>query len=74
MQCLVTELYFCRLATVARLNGHTIAGGCLLAMACDYRVMKRGAKIGLNEAALGMTLPWYGTRQARIGPFTSCAL
>lgn len=58
VQCLMTELYFCRLATVARVNGHAVAAGCLLAMAADYRVMQRGAKIGLNETALGMTLPW----------------
>ena len=35
---------------VAALNGHTIAGGCMLVTACDYRLMVSGkAKISLNE-------------------------
>ena len=41
---------------VAALNGHTIAGGCILATACDYRVMAEGAgKIALNEVNLGVS-------------------
>ena len=39
---------------VAALNGHTIAGGCVLATACDFRVMASGkGKIGLNEITFG---------------------
>lgn len=35
---------------VAALNGHTVAGGCMLATTCDYRVMAAGkARISLNE-------------------------
>lgn len=42
---------------VAALNGHTIAGGCILALACDYRVMAaEKAKISLNEITFGSTL------------------
>lgn len=44
--------------TVAAINGHAIAGGCVLALMCDYRVMvDEGGKIGLNEVALGIGLP-----------------
>ena len=39
---------------VAALNGHAIAGGCVLALACDYRVMvSEKAKIALNEISFG---------------------
>src|SRR5262249_7674221 len=45
--------------TVAVLEGHAIAGGCILALCCDHRVATRGAraKIGLNEVALGVRFP-----------------
>jgi hypothetical protein len=59
MQSCVTELYGSRLATLTRLNGHAIAGGCIIALATDYRAMLAPSKIGLNEAALGMTVPWW---------------
>ena len=42
---------------IAALNGHTIAGGCMLAIACDYRIMVPGkAKIALNEINFGSSL------------------
>ncbi len=42
---------------VAALNGHTIAGGCMLALACDARIMVSGkAKISLNEIAFGSSV------------------
>jgi enoyl-CoA hydratase len=43
-------------ATVAAINGHAIAGGCVLALMCDTRVMAQGT-IGLNEVQLGIGLP-----------------
>jgi enoyl-CoA hydratase/carnithine racemase len=45
--------------TVACLNGHAIAGGCVLALCCDYRVSLPNPqiRIGLNEVALGVTFP-----------------
>jgi enoyl-CoA hydratase len=41
---------------VAAVNGHAIAGGCVLAAACDVRVMSQG-KIGLAELSVGVPFP-----------------
>jgi len=42
---------------MAALNGHTIAGGYMLALACDYRVMvSEKAKISLNEIGFGASV------------------
>ena len=42
---------------VAALNGHAVAGGCMLALACDARILAAGkGKIGLNEIAFGSSL------------------
>jgi enoyl-CoA hydratase/carnithine racemase len=48
--------------TVAAINGGAIAGGCVIAMMCDQRVMvgdgpKGPPRIGLNEVQLGIGLP-----------------
>ena len=50
-----------RTPLVAAINGHAVAGGCILAMACDYRVGVEGSyKLGINELALGLPLPAVG--------------
>jgi enoyl-CoA hydratase len=41
---------------VAAINGHAIAGGCVLAMAADFRLMSSGL-IGLSEVAVGVPFP-----------------
>ncbi|MFN7975610.1 MAG: enoyl-CoA hydratase/isomerase family protein [Acidobacteriota bacterium] len=43
---------------VAALNGHAIAGGCVVAAACDHRLMARGGgKIGVTELLVGVPFP-----------------
>lgn len=43
---------------VAAITGHSPAGGAVLALYCDWRVMAEGNfKIGLNEVAVGIALP-----------------
>lgn len=42
--------------TVAAVNGHAIAGGCVLAAACDLRLMS-GGTIGLAELSVGVPFP-----------------
>jgi enoyl-CoA hydratase/carnithine racemase len=44
---------------VAYVNGHAIAGGCIVALACDHRLATADpkARIGLNEVPLGLRFP-----------------
>ncbi len=42
----------------AAIAGHNPAGGCVLSLCCDYRVMARGPfRIGLNETQVGLIVP-----------------
>lgn len=55
---LILDLFSYPGATVAAVAGHAIAGGCLLAMACDVRVMAAGRpRIGQSEVNLGVPVP-----------------
>ncbi|MFT5302176.1 MAG: enoyl-CoA hydratase [Mariniblastus sp.] len=42
---------------VAAINGHAIAGGCVLASACDRRLIHDRAQIGISELRVGVPLP-----------------
>lgn len=47
------KLYGSSKIFIAAINGHSPAGGCLMSISCDYRVMATGPyKIGLNETLL----------------------
>lgn len=51
-------VYTCSRPVVAAINGHAIAGGCVLAVACDERVAAEGtARIGVPELLVGVNFP-----------------
>jgi enoyl-CoA hydratase/carnithine racemase len=56
---LVETLYMYPAPTVAHVNGHAIAGGCVLALCCDESIAEDDPdlRIGLNETALGLPFP-----------------
>lgn len=59
---------------IASITGHSPAGGCILALCADYRVMAEGNyRIGLNEVPVGIIVPhhilalyafWIGNKNA----------
>jgi enoyl-CoA hydratase/carnithine racemase len=56
---LCLELYTLPKPTIAAITGHAIAGGCILALCCDYRFIAQGRKLmGLNEIKLGLPVPY----------------
>ncbi len=59
LEKMVRTVYLHPGPTCAIVNGHAIAGGCILALACDLRVATHNdkARIGLNEVALGLQFP-----------------
>jgi enoyl-CoA hydratase/carnithine racemase len=57
----VWALYGLEKPVVAAVHGAAVAGGCILALTADHRVLRRGAAIGLNEVKVGVPLPWSVT-------------
>ena len=49
-----------RAVTVARIQGHCIGGGVVLAAACDLRVAAETASFAIPEVDLGIPLAWGG--------------
>ncbi|GAA4783238.1 enoyl-CoA hydratase/isomerase family protein [Olivibacter ginsenosidimutans] len=44
--------------TIAAISGHSPAGGCVLTLCCDYRIMAKGDFIiGMNEVPVGIIVP-----------------
>lgn len=59
LERLVETLFTYPGPTVALVNGHAIAGGCVLALCCDRRVVtsRPNVRLGLTEVALGLAYP-----------------
>ncbi|XP_077931080.1 enoyl-CoA delta isomerase 1, mitochondrial isoform X2 [Halichoerus grypus] len=55
------RFYLSNLVVIAAINGVSPAGGCLLSLTCDYRVLANNPKyaIGLNETLLGIVAPFW---------------
>jgi enoyl-CoA hydratase/carnithine racemase len=47
---------------IAAMNGHALGGGCEIAMACHFRLLKDTARMGQTESNLGIT-PGFGGSQ-----------
>lgn len=55
---LLGRLYSFSRPVVAAINGHAIAGGLLLALACDYRIASKSqCTLGLSEVRAGVPFP-----------------
>ncbi|MFN8603399.1 MAG: enoyl-CoA hydratase/isomerase family protein [Candidatus Binatia bacterium] len=53
--------------TLAMVQGHAIAGGLVLALACDYRLGLDGDyKVGLNEVSIGASFPLVAMEIVRL--------
>lgn len=56
---LCIDLYRFPKPVIAAINGHATAGGCILALCCDYRFIAAGKKLmGVNEIKLGVPIPF----------------
>lgn len=63
---LCMDLYSIPKPTVMAIRGHATAGGAILALCGDHRVMTSGrAVMGLNEVKLGVTVPYPTDRMLR---------
>ncbi|MCK9229176.1 MAG: enoyl-CoA hydratase-related protein [Syntrophales bacterium] len=62
-QALWTRISRFQKPVIAAINGYAFGGGCELSMACTFRVMLSGAKIGLTELNMGIIPGWGGTQR-----------
>ncbi|MGE6258640.1 enoyl-CoA hydratase/isomerase family protein [Heyndrickxia sporothermodurans] len=46
--------------SLALINGTAVGGGCEIAAACDFRIARKGSKLGFIQGKLGITTGWGG--------------
>ena len=54
----ILGLYAFSKPVVAAIQGHAVAGGCVLALTTDWRVLQDEKLIGLNEVKVGVPFPY----------------
>ncbi|CAH1794565.1 unnamed protein product [Owenia fusiformis] len=60
LQAMFSTIYGTKVVTMAAIEGHAPAAGCIIALATDYRVMSEGKfNIGLNESMLGIPMNFW---------------
>lgn len=59
-QDVFNELAGLPVITVASINGPALGGGLELALACDFRIAVKSAKLGTPETSLGLIPGWAG--------------
>ena len=66
---IITELFMCNKPVVSAINGHAVAGGLIVAMASDYRIVKNHPKInlGMSEIKIGLPLSIAQSEIMRFG-------
>src|SRR2546430_17320613 len=65
-ELVMMRLFELPIPVIAAVNGHAVAGGCVLALQADLRIAAdREARIGLNETQLGIGLPPGGLETLR---------
>ena len=56
---MIHDLYALPVPTAVAIEGHAIAGGTILGIAADFRIVAAGKKLlGLNEIKLGLPVPY----------------
>jgi enoyl-CoA hydratase/carnithine racemase len=55
---ILLDLFMCKKPVIAAMNGHSVAGGIILAMACDYKIATSNpkGKYGMSEIKIGLPL------------------
>jgi enoyl-CoA hydratase len=61
-QAVFAKLDTLPMPSIALINGYALGGGLELALACTFRLARRGARLGLPEIKLGV-IPGYGGTQ-----------